>query len=204
MTDELTDRPEEAPRPLHPDLQAQHGTAYVGMLIFLGSWAVMFVSFFFAFLLYRVRATPWPPPSVEAVPLWLPSLSTAVIVASSVVLERAHRAMLRGASVQLQGPLLIALLLATVFIGLQVALWFTVAGQGVTLQSGHFAGHFYLMTVFHALHVLVGFGLVASMLPKAKRGPNPGLAVTMRLTSMFWHFVGVAWAMIFLLLFIKL
>jgi cytochrome c oxidase subunit 3 len=195
MNHKLPDSAEESPQPLHPELEAQHGTAYVGMLVFLGSWAVMFISFFFAFLLYRVRATPWPPPSVAAVPLWLPGVSTAVILASSVVLDR-------GAAQELMPPLVMTLVLALVFVGLQTALWFTVANEGVTLQTDHFAGHFYILTIFHALHVLVGLGLVTSMLPKALKGPNPSLAISMRLTCMFWHFVGVAWLMIFLLLFI--
>ena len=40
-------------------------TAYIGMVIFLGAWAMMFGALFFAYGMVRARAMCWPPPDPE-------------------------------------------------------------------------------------------------------------------------------------------
>ena len=194
--------PEPRVRPLHPEIEAQHDTSAMGMVVFLGSWAVMFAAFFFAFGFYRVSATSWPPAAMEHVPFWLPLLSTGVLVASSVALERGRRLLERGNPVRFRAYLWQSTALAIAFLGLQILLWTTVWSSGVTVSSGQFAGHFYLLTVFHGLHVLVGLVLLGRLIPMAYGPPTPRLAVNTKVTTLFWHFVGVAWVLIFLLLFV--
>ena len=90
MTNDETGR--QAPvRTLHPDLQRQHETAYIGMVIFLGSWAVMFAGLFFAFAMHRVTTAQWPPASLTSIPFGLPVASTVLIALSSVTLSRYGR-----------------------------------------------------------------------------------------------------------------
>ncbi len=58
-------------------------TSYVGMIIFLGSWAMMFAALFFAYAVVRLRAPMWPPPDQPALPILIPGLNTVVIAGSS-------------------------------------------------------------------------------------------------------------------------
>ena len=137
------------------------------------------------------------------VPMWLPALNTGVILLSSVILERARSLVGSGDVGGYQRNLVGSLLLAAVFAALQVWLWLTMLAQGGTLTAGGLYGtHLYLMTGFHALHVLVGIGL-SGWLRVGAAGP---LQVTWRhrarMVAMFWHFVGVAWILMFLLLFV--
>src|SRR2546430_14716093 len=53
------------------------------MIIFLGSWAMMFAALFFAYAVVRLRAPMWPPPDQPALPILVPGLNTVVIAASS-------------------------------------------------------------------------------------------------------------------------
>src|SRR5204863_504003 len=67
-------------------------TSYVGMIIFLGSWAMMFAALFFAYAVVRVRAPMWPPPDEPALPILIPGLNTVVIAGSSAAVAVAVRA----------------------------------------------------------------------------------------------------------------
>src|SRR5512144_2951674 len=69
-------------------------TSYVGMVIFLGSWAMMFAALFFSYAVVRAHAPAWPPPDLPPLPIVLPGLNTLVIAASSAAVAlgvRAHR-----------------------------------------------------------------------------------------------------------------
>lgn len=191
----------EGLRKLHPELEARHTTSYLGMVIFLASWAVLFAALFFTFAMYRVRASSWPPPGFAEIPLWLPALNTGILVASSLAYERGRRLLLRGQAARFFPFLLQSVLLAVAFLALQIWLWLSAWEAGVRTDTSGFTGHFYLLTVFHGLHVLVGAGLLLWLLPQSRHAPTPRLATRSTMVALFWHFVGVVWILIFLLLF---
>ena len=60
----------------------------LGMAVFLGSWAMLFVALFFAYAFLRARAPSWPPLDAPSLPRLLPGLNTLVIAASSVAVVR--------------------------------------------------------------------------------------------------------------------
>src|SRR3989442_1964762 len=62
------------------------------MIIFLGSWAMMFAALFFAYAVVRLRAPMWPPPDQPALPILIPGLNTVVIAGSSAAVAVAVRA----------------------------------------------------------------------------------------------------------------
>ena len=190
-------------RPLHSNIEAQQQTAYIGMVIFLGSWAVVFAGLFFAFVMHRVTAVQWPPASLMSIPFGLPVASTALIVLSSLTLSRYGKAIAGSTGPQVPRTWLYrTIALGVTFCGVQTVMWYGAIASGLAPKTGHFAGHMYLMTAFHALHVLVGLILLARLIPIADAGSSPRLVLNTRLTAMFWHFVGVAWVLIFLLLFV--
>ena len=57
-----------APSPQDVIRRAQEDTTYVGLVIFLGSWTVMFGALFFGYALYRVgsHSAAWPPSHARA------------------------------------------------------------------------------------------------------------------------------------------
>ena len=189
-------------RPLQSNIEAQQQTAYIGMVIFLGSWAVVFAGLFFAFGMHRVTAAQWPPANLASVPFGLPVASTTLIVLSSLALMRYERLVSSGVLHAPRAWLFRAIALGLTFFAVQAVMWFGVHAAGLAPRSGHFVGHLYLLTGFHALHVLVGLALMARLVPITGAGPSPRLTLNARLTAMFWHFVGVAWVLIFLLLFV--
>jgi heme/copper-type cytochrome/quinol oxidase subunit 3 len=171
-------------------------TAWLGMVVFLGSWAMMFAGLFFAYGLVRARAPEWPPPDQPALPLLLPGVNTAVIAASSAALAAARRALLaRG---RRAGAALLALAagLGALFLLLQTAVWARLWQGGLVPSGGPYPSVFYGLTALHALHVLVGVVALASLALRARgvRGaPHPSV----RLWGMYWHFVGVVWLVLY-------
>ena len=178
------------------------GTKFVGLVMFLGSWTVMFASLFFSFAIYRVQAhSAWPPAALTDVPLWMPSVSTGLIFASSVVLEMARRHAFAGNLVGARRRVGLTFVLALAFVCMQTWLWQVMWSKGVTLSSEQFASYFYVLTVFHALHIVVGLGLLTYFSRLLGGGSPTAIRVPARLITIFWHFVGVVWALLFVLLF---
>jgi heme/copper-type cytochrome/quinol oxidase subunit 3 len=174
------------------------GTARLGMIVFLASWAMMFGSLFFAYGVLRLRMSAWPPPGATPLPLGVPLLNTAVLLGSSAALERSVRQRtqhLMGRSARRWLGLTVAL--GLLFVGLQLELWWGLLRTGLHWGQGTLAAVVYGLTVFHALHVLVG--LVGLGTVWAAERPR---LLSWRLWTTYWHFVSVVWAGIFLVVFL--
>lgn len=190
------------PTNLDPVHKVDGGTKFVGLVMFLGSWTVMFAALFFSFATYRVHANPsWPPLALTDVPLWMPTLSTLLIFASSITLESARRRVFASDLGAAKTRVKLTFILAVAFVGMQTWLWQVMWAKGVTLISEQFASYFYVLTVFHALHIVVGLGLLTYLSRRLSGGSPAAVRVPARLVTLFWHFVGLVWGLLFVLLF---
>src|SRR5712692_9335115 len=95
--------------PYRPPRAREETTAYLGMIIFLGSWAMMFAALFFAYAFARARADVWPPPDLPRLPLAVPGFNTLVLAASSAAIQWGALAIRRGDAKKLGWALLAAL-----------------------------------------------------------------------------------------------
>jgi cytochrome c oxidase subunit 3 len=175
----------------------QEATAYIGMVIFLASWAMLFASLFFAYGLVRSHAPEWPPPDLPRLPLLLPGLNTLVAVGASLALERAGRSWRQGRA-GVAGSLVLASALGTAFLALQAAVWTSLWRAGLQLDGGPYPSAFYALTGLHAAHVLVGLVALAWLAWRAARsGLGPADRTPLRLWTMYWHFVGAVWLILY-------
>jgi heme/copper-type cytochrome/quinol oxidase subunit 3 len=165
-------------------------TALLGMTIFLASWAMLFAALFFSYGVVRVNAHVWPPADQPRLPLGLPALATVVLAGASAVLERARRG--RAAL----GTLLVAAALGVAFLTLQTRVWTALFAAGLRPDAGGaYASVFWGFTVFHALHVVVGLGGLGYLLVHRS-------ATALRLWTIYWHLVGVVWALMYLTIYV--
>jgi heme/copper-type cytochrome/quinol oxidase subunit 3 len=178
-------------------------TAYLGMVVFLASWAMMFGSLFFAYGMVRARSTQWPPADLPALPLLLPGINTALLASSSVALQLVVRG-LRLGHARLAGPgLALVAVLGALFLGIQVSTWRDLYGDGLTPQGGPYASVFYALTCFHALHVVVGVIALAWLCKNAFGGRySAARFLPVRLWTLYWHFVGVVWVAMFVTVYV--
>lgn len=178
-------------------------TAYWGMGLFLAGWAMTFGGLFFTYALLRQRAPSWPPAGLPALPLLLPTLSTLVIGLSSLAFEAGlsavRRRQVRRGARRFGG----CVLLGGVFLALQMLLAREAAASGLTAERGGYAAVFYGFTVLHALHLVIGWvALMALGVATAKGRYSPARHLPLRLWGLYWHFVGVVWALMYGLLFL--
>src|SRR5579862_3447264 len=104
------------------------GAGTIGMALLILSLSVLFIASMLAYLLIRhqVTAQPpftWPPPGLPRVPnsLWL---STAVILAASVTIQRALNAVRRDDDRRLVRSLTTTFIIGVLFLMLQTLNWF--------------------------------------------------------------------------------
>lgn len=178
-------------------------TRSLGMIIALGSWAMMFGALFFVYLAVRSRAVMWPPAGVPRLPVGVPALATGVLIASSAALEAGARALRRGRRRALGPAVGAAALLGAGFLGLQLVVWRGLWEQGLRPGSGPYGSTFYGLTALHALHVAAGLVMLGVVLVRALGGVyTEHNAARVRVGAMFWHFVGVVWVLMFVSLYL--
>lgn len=169
--------------------------AVLGMTIFVASWAMLFAGLFFAYGVTRLRTPVWPPTDLPQAPLGLPALATAVLALSSLLLQRALGMARQGR----RGAVLVGSSAAAgaVFLALQTTVWRDLWLGGLRPETGTYASVFYGLTVFHAVHVLVGLFALAWLAV----APRPTV-IGLRLWTLYWHMVGVIWAVMFVLVYL--
>jgi cytochrome c oxidase subunit 3 len=173
------------------------------MTIFLGSWAMMFCALFFAYGMARARAVDWPPAGLPALPIALPALNTALLLGSSLSLAEALKRARRGQTRELARLVALTFGLGAAFLALQCVVWRGLWNGGLSMKTGGaYASVFYGLTVFHALHVVVGLLLLLWVFFRALGGRYEKNPTPVRLCAMFWHFVDVVWVLMFLSLYL--
>jgi cytochrome c oxidase subunit 3 len=170
--------------------------AATAMWVALAPILMLFMAFVSA---YAVRmglgqgwvVVPWPRL------LWV---NTSVLILSSLTLERARRAAVQGEP-RVRGWLGLTLALGGWFVLGQLIAWRMLLATGVGISTSPASSFFYLLTGAHLVHLAGGIaGLAAVALWPArgfKRIPRP---VAIRVTAIYWHFMGILWLGLFLLL----
>ena len=137
-------------------------------------------------------------------------LNTLVIIVSSFTLELARRRIatfMGGSKDQNQAAapapwLYITLFLGLLFVAGQTFAWMQLKSQGVGLATNISYSFFYVLTVAHALHVFGGLGGLVRVIAKLHKSVLR--RSTLDATSRYWHFMGVLWVYLLLLLWMKL
>jgi cytochrome c oxidase subunit 3 len=189
--------------PYRPPHARDHATAYIGMVIFIAGWAMMFACFFFAYGALRVGATEWPPLGQPLLPIALPAVNTAVLALSSAALELGLWRIRRGNARLLAPSILAAALLGSLFLVIQYSIGADLFDAGLKPTSGPYASVFYGLAGIHAAHLSVGIVALLWLAIRAFAGAyNTPQHLPVRLWSVYWHFVGVIWLLMFVFVFI--
>jgi cytochrome c oxidase subunit 3 len=182
--------------------------ASTGIWVILASITMTFAAFTSALIVRQGGATDWRHFTLPSV-LYL---NTLVIVASSITLEISRRRIANFmGGVQDEGKdhaasparwLYVTLFLGLLFVAGQTLAWLQLRSQGFGLASNVSYSFFYVLTVAHALHVLGGLAGLVRVIGKLHNGVLR--RSTLDATSRYWHFIGVLWLYLLLLLWMKL
>jgi cytochrome c oxidase subunit 3 len=128
--------------------------------------------------------------------------STIVIIASSVTLMLASKA-LRKLNFGLQRKMLwLTALLAIGFGVMQFVAWGSMARSGATLVGNNAAISFiYVVPLMHLFHIIAGLGFIISSLAGSYGNiPVAKNKFRMEITSIFWHFIDILWIYLYVFL----
>ncbi len=184
-------------------LVTSRGNPYLTMiwLGILGSCMLFLflLSVFFA----RMQGADWQ--SLKLPPAYF--FSTGTILLSSVSLEYSRRAFKLEMYAGYFHWLLVTGILALSFCFLQIAGWRSLfyGGVGPKVIAGAFV---YILSGLHFLHILLGLTGLGWAIFDAYRNRNyvdgylvslnPSKTSIIRVTSVFWHFLGFLWILLFL------
>jgi len=88
------------------------------------------------------------------------------------------------------------------FVAGQYTAWRQLSAQGLYLGTNPSSSFFYVFTAGHALHVLGGLGGLHRVIRKMNRLDLR--RSTLDATARYWHFMGVLWVYLLVLLWMKL
>jgi heme/copper-type cytochrome/quinol oxidase subunit 3 len=177
--------------------------SYLGIVIALGSWAMMFGGIFFVYAAMRANASQWPPEGIPRLPITLPLVSSGVIAASSVTMQWALSAVKVNRVERFKKLLGATIVLGLVFLDLQWVLWSRVSAAGIHFETGQYGAIFYAFTMTHAAHIVAGLCALIWLMIRAFRGVYSAHNwFGVRSVAYFWHFVDVVWMLMFLSIFV--
>jgi cytochrome c oxidase subunit 3 len=165
----------------------------VGVVVWLASELMFFAGLFAAWFTLRAGNEVWPPDGVE-LETARTAAATAVLVASSGTMHLAVVAARRADRTGAARWLGLTGTLGALFLANTVGEW---AAADFAVDSHAYGSIFYLLTGFHALHVLGGIvlmGAVAGTIAGRSRAPA---AATVDVAAAYWHFVDVVWIAVF-------
>ena len=197
------------------DLEQQRESSIAGMWTFIASEVMFFGGLFLAFTVYRLNYMHAFNEASQHLNLVLATSNTAVLLTSGLTMALAAAANKMGWKRSTLVLLMVTILLGALFLaikgieynedwhkGLFPGSAFTWTGS----DSGHvqlFFILYFLMTGFHALHLIIGIGLILVVLLLTWRGwINRRHFMPLDITGIYWHFVDLVWIFVFPLLYL--
>lgn len=199
--------------------EQQHEANVLGMWLFLATEVLFFGGLFAAYCVYRHRFPEAFVAGSEHLNVTMGTINTAVLLTSSLTMALAVRA------AQTNGRLTALFLAVTIglglaFLGIKAAEWthdyelgmipgwlwnpdrwheISVAPQ----EAQMFFVVYFCMTGLHALHMIIGIGILAILAIYAARGRfTPAHFAPVEIAGLYWHFVDIVWIFLFPLLYL--
>ena len=176
---------------------ASRRASLTGLLVLLTASTMVFAAFTSAFWVRRGLSNDWAPTPLPRV-MWL---NTAVLLASSVLLEIGRRTLKAGKRVEFNRYWTIGTGLGILFLLGQALAWRQLSAAGVFIASNPSSSFFYVLTASHAAHVLGGITALVYVDVKAlSLQLGPGKRTAVDVSALFWHFLDGLWLYLMVLL----
>jgi cytochrome c oxidase subunit 3 len=197
------------------NLEQQREVSTLGMWVFLTTEILFFGGLFVTYLVYR----HWYPGAFTAgsreLLVWAGTTNTAVLITSSLTMALAVQAAQLGQRRTLMIFLVLTMALGCVFLGIKAFEYYTeyaehhVPGPAFQFEAQQFRpaqiffSLYFVMTGLHAVHMIIGIGILAVMLWWSYRGVITGeYANPIEVSGLYWHFVDIVWIFLFPLLYL--
>jgi len=195
--------------------EQQRDAATLGMWVFLVTEIMFFGALFTSYIVYRSLHSFAFAEASRQLDITLGTINTAVLISSSFTMATAVYYAQTGKRRMIIVFLALTILLGLVFIGIKVYEYYQkyvehfVPGSSFsfpapyTREAEMFFTLYFAMTGLHALHMIVGVGLLTWLVIFAARGRfTPAYHSPVELTGLYWHFVDIIWIFLYPLLYL--
>ncbi|MBI3921236.1 MAG: cytochrome c oxidase subunit 3 family protein [Armatimonadetes bacterium] len=197
------------------DLEQQQEATRLGVWTFLVTEIMFFGGLFMAYTVYRTYYPAAFAGASHTLDVKLGAFNTAVLICSSLTMALAVQAAQLGKRRQIIVFLLLTMLLGSIFLGVkgvEYAAKFhehhvpgaTFAYEGRdALHAQLFFSLYFAMTGMHALHMVIGLGIMTVLVLLAAKGRfTSETYMPVEVTGLYWHFVDIVWIFLFPLLYL--
>ncbi|MEH0859858.1 MULTISPECIES: heme-copper oxidase subunit III [Halobacteriovorax] len=184
------------------DIEARKLTSSIAMIVILVSFTMLFASMLLGYSVYRFTVDVWPPMGMPRIPLTIPMVSTFIIALSSATLVLFESSFEKKNLKAMRAYFGLTFLLGLGFMFVQLQLWNSMAAMGLHASGGVFPSLFYALTWTHAAHIVAGLIALLFLLPVAAKGYSVEKITWVQNVSKFWHFLGVVWLVMFIVMFV--
>ena len=197
------------------DYEQQQEAATMGMWLFLATEILFFGGLFLGYTVYRGMYPAAYGEASRQLDIVLGTINTAVLLCSSLTMAMAiHEAQL-GNRRMIILFLIITMILGATFLGIKFYEYYQkyvehlIPGTGFVWEgrdSAHaslFFIFYFVMTGMHALHMIIGLGVMTVMVVLSARGKFNSIYYSpLELSGLYWHFVDIVWVFLFPLLYL--
>ena len=211
---------EHALRHHFASMDQQRETSTFGMWLFLLTEIMFFGGLFCAYLVYRATYYQSFVEGSQAMNIWLGATNTAVLICSSLTMALAVRCAQTDNRKLMIVLLIITMLFGLAFLGIKAIEYHEhwthhqFPGPNFSFPQAEAAGVnpqnvsiyfslYWAMTGLHALHMVIGVGLVLWITISAAQGLySADYYSPVENVGLYWHFVDLVWIYLFPLLYL--
>lgn len=198
------------------DMEQQREAGTIGMWAFLVTEVMFFGGLFLAYTLFRGKYSESFAAASGHLNWKLGGLNTIVLIVSSLTMAMAVYYSQLGNRKMLLWMLVLTMIFGAVFLVVKAFEYhdkwvhhlipgfnFHWDGHGDPQQAQLFFWIYFAMTGLHALHMVIGLGIMAVIFWMAKRGRfTPEYHAPVEISGLYWHFVDIVWIFLFPLLYL--
>lgn len=177
-------------------------TGTLGMTLLIVSLSMLFLASIVIYVIIRSRADVWPPPGMPTVPngAWI---TTVILLLSAATMFAATSAIKKDAAGVFKVSIILTLVLGIMFLVGQGMVWSGLIKSGIGAGANMYTFAFFFMSGLHAAHVVGGIIYLSVITGGGIRGKYTSTAhAPVKYCAMYWHFLDVAWIVLFSVLFI--
>ena len=197
------------------DAEQQHDASTLGMWVFLVTEIMFFAGMFTVYVAYRSLYPDGFAHASHHLDVLLGTINTTVLITSSLTMALAVHAAQLGRRRPLLIFLVLTMALGSTFLvikgfeyahkfreGLVPGPWFSYHGADAGAQQ-LFLSIYFAMTGVHAAHMVIGLGVLGTLVWQARRGRyGKSYYTPVELSGLYWHFVDIVWIFLFPLLYL--
>jgi cytochrome c oxidase subunit 3 len=211
-------------------IEQQHEASSFGMWLFLLTEFMLFGGMFMAYMVYRNWYYPAFVAGSHQLSIVAGTINTLILITSSMTMALAVHAARMRQQTALVRLLITTIFLGVVFLGVKATEWHKewvdhhVPGINFSIEEfvnpptgSHekplpvdlaertqvYFSLYFAMTGMHALHMIIGVGLLSFLAFRATQGAyTQGYFSSLENIGLYWHFIDIVWTFLFPLLYL--